>query len=96
VGGSNFFIFFMIHCWLLFLGRFGIGVGITCGICGLSVGTLDEGHLDVELANGVKLGCIELEFEEEPEITTIKDLRKNQKVRLRMNKIFMHFATVIS
>jgi GTP cyclohydrolase I len=29
------------------------------------MGALDEGHLDVELENGVKLGCIELGFEEE-------------------------------
>jgi hypothetical protein len=52
--------------------------------------------LDVELENGVKLGCIELGFEEEPETIAIKDFRNNQKVTLRMNKIFMHFATVIS
>lgn len=40
------------------------------------MGTLDEGQLDVELENGVKLGCIELGFEEEPETIAIKDAVK--------------------
>jgi hypothetical protein len=40
------------------------------------MGALDEGHLDVELENGVKLGCIELGFEEEPETVAIKDAVK--------------------
>lgn len=40
------------------------------------MGALDEEHLDVELENGVKLGCIELGFEEEPETVAIKDAVK--------------------
>lgn len=40
----------------------------------LSMGALDEGHFDVELENGVKLGgCIELGFEEQPETLAIED-----------------------
>ncbi|KAI5679930.1 hypothetical protein M9H77_01157 [Catharanthus roseus] len=38
------------------------------------MGALDEGHFDVELENGVKLGgCIELGFEEQPETLAIED-----------------------
>ncbi|GAV78217.1 GTP_cyclohydroI domain-containing protein [Cephalotus follicularis] len=40
------------------------------------MGALDEGHFDVELENEVKLGCIELGFEEEPETVAIKDAVK--------------------
>ncbi|CAA3025899.1 GTP cyclohydrolase 1 [Olea europaea subsp. europaea] len=38
------------------------------------MGALDEGHSYLELANGVKRGgCVELSFEEEPEILDIED-----------------------
>lgn len=40
------------------------------------MGALDEGHFNVELENGVKLGCVELGFEEEPETVAIKDAVK--------------------
>ncbi|KAK9282282.1 hypothetical protein L1049_005196 [Liquidambar formosana] len=40
------------------------------------MGALDEGRFNVELENGVKLGCVELGFEEEPETVAIKDAVK--------------------
>ncbi|KAB2597061.1 hypothetical protein D8674_039856 [Pyrus ussuriensis x Pyrus communis] len=40
------------------------------------MGALDEGHFCSELENGVKLGCIELSFEEEPETIAIEDAVK--------------------
>ena len=39
----------------------------------VSMGALDEGPLDLELENGVKLGSIDLGFEEEPETIAIED-----------------------
>lgn len=45
-------------------------------IC-LSMGALDEGHFDLELSNGVNIGgCVELGFEEEPEILAIEEAVK--------------------
>lgn len=49
---------------------------VFVGFCGLSMGALDEGHFCSELENGVKLGCIELSFEEEPETIAIEDAVK--------------------
>lgn len=40
------------------------------------MGALDEGHFNTELENGVKVGCIELGVEVEPEIVAIEDAVK--------------------
>lgn len=40
------------------------------------MGALDEGHLDVEFENEVKLGCNELGVEEKPETRAIVDAVK--------------------
>lgn len=40
------------------------------------MGALDEGNFCSELENGVKLGCIELSFEDEPETVAIEDAVK--------------------
>ncbi|XP_021907365.1 GTP cyclohydrolase 1 [Carica papaya] len=40
------------------------------------MGALDEGHFNAELENGVKPGCVELGFEDEPETIAIKDAVK--------------------
>ncbi|GLU07969.1 hypothetical protein SLE2022_249060 [Rubroshorea leprosula] len=40
------------------------------------MGALDEEHFDVELENGMKLGCLELGFEGEPETVAIEDAVK--------------------
>ncbi len=42
----------------------------------MSMGALDEGHLDLELENGVKLGSIDLGFQEEEETIAIVDAVK--------------------
>lgn len=40
------------------------------------MGALDEGHFDVELENGMKLGCLELGFEGDAETVVIQDAVK--------------------
>ncbi|KAI6694432.1 hypothetical protein NL676_022142 [Syzygium grande] len=40
------------------------------------MGALDEGHFDAELEHGVKLGCLELGGEEEPDTLAIQDAVK--------------------
>lgn len=40
------------------------------------MGALDEGHFNVQLENRVKLSCVELGFEREPETLAIEDAVK--------------------
>jgi hypothetical protein len=55
------------------LNLLGLGVG---GICSLSMSALDEGHFNAELENGVKLNCLGLGIQDQPETVAIEDAVK--------------------
>jgi GTP cyclohydrolase I len=54
----------------------GSGVGVVGGICGLSMGALDEEHFNKEIENGVELDCLDLGFEDQLETVAIEDAVK--------------------
>ena len=65
------------NCWVFgYTGLGGFCCALFCGICGVSMGCLDDGRFGAELENGVSIGCGEVGFEEEGNGASIEDAVK--------------------